>query len=202
MKNFKYFNYGYSQNPKWPVYALYQPTIDCFLHVVDDLAVANQLRFLLSSRYQIVVCDVSRADNYYPTIIDNEICENWSLTNKGDIKFYHMYLSTMPVFAEGLCSSQLKFSWDTDYEKQWILLCSHWVKFVNDLKDKTYYDIAVEIDRVENLHNTADYPRRVVEPLEKEIMNLLYLGQDIKDVDYRITQLTGGINDSSFYLKS
>ena len=62
-----------------PHYGLLQNTMGCFLGTTENLWAAHHTSNLLSSRYRTVVIDLTTAQNYYPGIIDNTVCENWTI---------------------------------------------------------------------------------------------------------------------------
>ena len=86
MQDFKYFTYGYSSDLRNPMYGLYQPVLNCFLIVFPDYdVVGQQLTAILSSRYLLQPIRLDVADNYTRNVIDNKVCENWTISNLYEI---------------------------------------------------------------------------------------------------------------------
>ena len=91
MENFKYFKWGYPDSDSLPVYAIYQPLLNCFLAIVDAEYAAWQLKYLLTSRYTTAVIRIDQATNYSKNIIDNSVCQQWTLENTNDIQTFTLY---------------------------------------------------------------------------------------------------------------
>jgi hypothetical protein len=193
MENFKYFRRGLPDNPKAPVYALYQPMLDCFLAVFDNLELARQVQLIASSRYTTYVCLLNTADNFYPKVIDNEICENWSFTNKDPTQFIQLdFLSQPPHLVEELCNSNLPQQdlINLDKEKQWLLMCRFWINFVNN----TNFKISRDLEKILNtLPSGIESYHTLTDDFEREILTLLYLGIDFEKTDQQILNIVESV---------
>lgn len=75
------------KNPDDPLFALYLPALDRFLMVYHDPDIVLELRYLLSGKLNAVVIEVSRADEYHHTILDNTVCLNWTIRNRKNLDF-------------------------------------------------------------------------------------------------------------------
>lgn len=74
-------------DPSDPLYALYLPVFDLFLVTYWDRSVLEKLRILLSSKCATCLIEVSSAQEYYHTIIDNTVCHNWTIENRDRVTF-------------------------------------------------------------------------------------------------------------------
>jgi hypothetical protein len=193
MQDFKYFTYGYSPDLRLPVYGLYHPVLNCFLVVFPDYdAVGPQLAAILSSRYLLQPVYLTTASNYTHNIIDNEVCERWSISNFGEISSRTIINKVTLIPADGLIPAppvteliQIK------KEKQWAQFCLFWLRFI---KSECYLSTAgLWID--DQIGNLDIF--NVFEPLLPvnykqfiaKTMQLLYLGQDIQKIEQAIIDI-------------
>jgi hypothetical protein len=186
MDNFKYFKLGVQGTSDQVIYALYQPGLDCFLILSNSLSIIRQLRIVLTSRYTSQIVTVSDAENFTPTIIDNEVCERWSLGNKDQLILYDG-LANLPVVPAGqLLEKTSHVTWDIVKEKQWAHLCMFYLVFLERVKSTWYAEIDLELSTFLPLDNIAEYL-----PIEsmKQIMNILYFGLDLEESDQKIQQI-------------
>ena len=181
MKNFKYFRWGYPKVDSDSVYAIYQPLLNCFLTIVDNKEIATQIKYLLTSRYTTAVIRIDQATNYNKNLVDNSICESWTLKNTNDVQTFTLYETEHKIVcAETLIPNENKLiAWDLEQEKQWIFLCQHWLYFFESLKwQYKYFD-------VDNFLKPLIGPQTKYFPDEfrQEVLKELYLGQDFDRVD-------------------
>ena len=204
MKNFKYFNYGITTDTGTPTYALYCPILDCFLYLLQDITLAKELRFLLSSKYFLVyIIRINCATNYHPHLIDNEICDQWSFTNKNDIDLSQVRYSihSEPKAVE-LCSASpvpqdLPDFIDIKKEKQWIMMCAHWLHKLDLLRTTHFAAIADDVNRALNL-KLVDNNNDRFKKIERQALQLMYTGTDLNEVDSQLDNLLTNF-DVNFY---
>lgn len=79
------FVWGLGQDTTSPLYALYLPIKDRFIVVHHNLEVLTDLWYLLSSKCNTILVNISSANEYHHTLIDNTICENWTIKNRNKI---------------------------------------------------------------------------------------------------------------------
>jgi hypothetical protein len=188
MQKFKYFKLGYPIDPKKQLYALYQPVANCFLHITGDLILATQLKFLLSSKYNVYICNVSVAENFYHNIIDNESCENWTLSNKLDIAILALEDNTI-ISVDNLVPTTPSEEFNIQQEKQWIFLCSHWAQALNDRSNfKSHYQTSFALTELFNLYHLNAVNEQFIQD-RKRIMQLLYLETDFDQADQQVIKL-------------
>lgn len=191
MHKFHYFSYGYPEQPGGPVYALYQPVLECFLLVVTDLEIAEKIKAFSSARFQVSIVRIDCASNYKLNLIDNEICQNWKLKNFNDVNLFDNDCQPV-VLANELVGATQTINWDTDKEKQWLLLLAFYIRFFEKLQSQTHYqfvenamvDLAIPVW-------VASGPRAIRENVMKEI----YLGLDFDTV---VNNVSKQINSNYF----
>lgn len=183
MQDFKYFDYEYTGK-----YALYQPVLGVFLLVLPATDhVMTQLMAVMSSRYLLQPICIGDAENFTPTLIDNSVCHNWSLTNKHDLNTRTFLTELRVVSAEKLVETTSSIDWDIDQEKRWIMMCHYWLKFVNFLFYKqTGYWIESIMNDVLDFSEFTDSKQQ---QFRKAVMKLLYLGKDLDQTDQAILEL-------------
>lgn len=190
MYDLKYFDYGLPVHPALPIYGLYQPVLDCFLIVTNTETLINKLKFILSSRYLTHVICLNAADNFHPTLIDNSVCENWTIKDKNQIELTHA-MDTLPcINLSGLLVSTTTFiEWDILKEKQWALLCLHWLTFFDRFKHNSYSQIDSELKDLIDLKDLNYSWNPGIIDAEKQIMKLLYLNKDFDQTNQQILSI-------------
>jgi hypothetical protein len=195
MKKFKYFIHGCATATEEPLYALYEPVLDCFLHLTTSLKLANLLKKILSSRYDLHVCCINNAVNYKLNLLDNLVCQNWTIDNRNNI-----VIANDPMYPAGIISvtkllekTNKTSSWDIDKEKQWIFICSNWIRFLEELKNSIHYQTDTILNKFLNLTVKSD-KLDLINSLENQIMKVLYLDRDI-EVDQNIIKLVESDSD-------
>lgn len=184
MNKFKYFFYGYPKNPRAPVYALYQPVFDCFLLVIDDLEVAQRIRAYAPSRYQVTIVRLDQAVNYTANLIDNEVCEHWSLQNKSAVNLFENDNQGC-VVANQLVPATPTIDWDIVKEKRWLMMLTFYIKFFDSVRSNAYYQ---SVERA--MADLPVDPKLALGPrhIREEVFKEIYLGLDLESIENTITQ--------------
>ena len=206
MQDFKYFTYGYNPDLKKPIYGLYQPVLNCFLIVFPDYntAVGPQLTAILSSRYLLQPIQLDTANNYTYNIIDNEVCERWTISNPGDIPVRSMIIGVPVIPAVQLMPVTVVTELiQIKKEKQWAQFCLFWLRFIN-----SECHIPAAGIWIDNLIGNLDI-FNVFDPLLPanykqfitKTMQLLYLGQDLQKTEQAILDIINTDDNLKFKLK-
>jgi hypothetical protein len=185
ISNFKYFEYYPLTDNKDPLYGLYEPVTDCFLTVLGSIDIITQLRYIVSSRYHTHICQLNHASNYTIKIIDNEVCTNWSLTNKTDIPISATFQNRKNIIVEELCNTTRT---DNDIvldEQQWVLFCTHWIKFLSQQKLNNVELLSYSYTGADNFINDflqienigPDIKNTMSPDVKRSILKLLYLSR-------------------------
>jgi len=203
MQDFKYFTYGYSPNLTNPIYGLYQPVLNCFLIVFPDYdTVGPQLAAILSSRYLLQPVCLTTANNYTYNIIDNEICENWAISNQNDIPTRAIITRLTVIQADRLIpTTAVTELIQIKKEKQWVQFCLFWLRFI-----KSQCQLPVAGSWIDDQLGNLDI-FNMFEPLLPvgyrqfitKTMQLLYLGRDIQKTEQAIIDIIQ--TDDSLTLK-
>ena len=190
MQDFKYFTYGYSSDLTNPIYGLYQPVLNCFLIMFPDYdAVGPRLAAILSSRYLLQPIRIDTADNYTHNIIDNEVCEDWAISNQDDIPTRSMIIGLTMVPADRLIPATIVTELiQIKKEKQWAQFCLFWLRFIESECKFSAAGMWID-DQLDNF-DIVD----VFEPLLPsnyrqfiaKTMQLLYLGRDVQTTEQAI----------------
>jgi hypothetical protein len=182
LQNFKYFDWGGGDGHA-TVYGLYLSVTDCFLLVIDNLDQAIALKTVLSSRYELLIVEISSADNFAPNLIDNSVCTHWSFENKsqvvlGDISFFKKHS------AQHLYETQPNTTVDLESEQRYAMMCRHWINFLSCQKFNLW-------DSQRNLHflHLPQLESNQFQQAVDDIYLALYLGQDWEQVDNHIIDL-------------
>jgi hypothetical protein len=194
IRNFEYFTYGLPEKDSDPVYALYQPVLDRFLIVLDHCDLAKKLSALLLSRYSTYVCCVSAAGNYVHNIIDNQVCDSWTLSNSTDCD---LLFNSSTITVGQLIPATNTVEWNVDEEKKWILFCIHWIKFFDLLKTHgfRYYQTDAILANILPKDHLEYYPHE----LERKVMSILFFDKDVDEAGLKITKL---IDETNHILRS
>ncbi len=192
---FKYFTLGYPEHPALPVYAIYQPTLNRFINIVASIDIAQQLRRVLSSRYQCYIVCLNTADNYQPNLIDNDVCEHWTLPDPIKLIHFDQMDASTTYFADNLVPATDTPNWDIEKEKAWCLMCQYWLIFLQRFKRQL---------------DTADLVLRAVphikpdkseyhQQITTQISDILYTTRDIDLADQKIRDLLAQDDTPSSY---
>jgi len=193
MQDFKYFTYGHSPDLRNPTYGLYQPVLNCFLIVFPDYdSIGPQLAAILSSRYLLQPIRIDTADNYTHNIIDNEICERWTISNLDEISPNDIILGVKIILANQLIPvAPLDTGIPIAREKQWAQFCLFWLRFIR-LECQSgaaglWIDNQIGNLDIFNMFEPVFFPK--YKEFVTKTMSLLYLGQDLEKTQQAIFDL-------------
>jgi hypothetical protein len=192
MQSFKYFTYGYPRDSQSAVYGLYQPVLNCFLLILPDyFDVGPQLTAILSSRYMLQPIRISCASNYTHNIIDNEVCQNWAISNLHQVPARSLMINFKMIDAEQLIPATVSIAWDIEKEKQWAQFCVYWLRYIKLVRKISYcggwIDEQIGNNPLFNIFDPLAQPD-VIEFAE-QVTTLLYLGQDLATTEQAIMSL-------------
>jgi hypothetical protein len=199
MKNFKYFNFGYPKYPWLPIYGLYQPIFECFIAVAPSLSSATKLQSILSSRYISYIICLNTAENFQSGLIDNSVCDQWTLENKTQIPVILGYSNKLIYISGNLIPAVKKIDWDLHEEKSWIFLCLYWIIFFQskskeEYDDKAYNIIDSELKDLIESENLVYQSQDDFQTEKLEIMKLLYLGRNFDLIEQQINTIVDQSN--------
>jgi hypothetical protein len=200
MQDFKYFSYGYSSDLRNSLYGLYQPVLNCFLIVFPDYAsVGPQLAAVLSSRYVLQPLQINTASNYAHNIIDNEVCERWTISNLDRISPNDIMTKVSVMFADQLIPVETSVQLiQIEKEKQWAQFCLFWLRFIR--AECQFGATGLWIDNQIGNLDMFDVLEPVLFSSYREFvtktMSLLYLGLDLEKTEQAILDLLNNTDDS------
>jgi hypothetical protein len=180
-----------------PVFALYDIISDCFLIVASDQRMILDLKYIVSSRYNLHVCRLDTAGNYVSAQISNLNCDQWALTNRQVIKFSDPLSETITTVTELRLTKEVP-QYNVFNEKQWCLFCAHCLfilsnKFDNMglaglhstsyAKTDNFLNSFLNITEIESA-----YP--MVTPAQRDaVLKLLYLGRDLENTEAEVKKI-------------
>ena len=203
MQDFKYFSYGYSSDSRHSLYGLYQPVLNCFIIVFPDYAsVGPQLAAVLSSRYVLQPLQINTAGNYTHNIIDNEVCDRWTISNLDRISPNEIMTKVSVMFADQLIPVDTSVQLiQIEKEKQWAQFCLFWLRFIRS--ECQFGATGLWIDNQIGNLDMFDVLEPVLFPSYREFvtktMSLLYLGLDLEKTEQAILDLLNNTEDSLVY---
>jgi hypothetical protein len=205
VSNSKYFTHGYPEDPRMPIYALYQPVLDCFLVILPDYVTIGQLlAAVLSSRYLLQPVYLNLAENYVQNIIDNEVCHNWTFSNSDRVPTRSLMIDFKLINAERLILCDTIHSLDIEKEKQWVQFCAFWLRFITStVKFGWWIDLQIGRNSLFGMFESLADPK--LQEFSDQVVKLLYLGRDIAVTEQAILTLlekTGPSMQESFDLYS
>jgi hypothetical protein len=205
MQDFKYFTYGYSSDLTNPIYGLYQPVLNCFLIVFPDYDVVGpQLAAVLSARYLLQPIRIDTANNYTHNVIDNEVCEHWTISNLNDVPTRTIIAKLTVVPADRLISAPPVIELiQIEKEKQWAQFCLFWLRFIKSECQLSVAGIWID-DQLGNLDIfdvfepllPSDYRQFIAKTIQ-----LLYLGRDIQKIEQAIIDIINTDDSLKFRFK-
>ena len=229
MQDFKYFTYGYPPESN-PSYALYHPVLGVFLIVLPTAGpVMIELMAILSSKYLLQPVCVSTAENFIHNIIDNIVCEQWTLSNTQDLDSMGLltHAGTKIISAKKLKSATPTVHWDIDREKRWAMMCWFWLNFLDyfrrwppqtgswiesalkDTLEITELGMANDPDQQQMQYLTVSINQNLqidetnllqtVKQFSQKTRHLLYLGKYLEQTDQEILAL---VNNNEFLHQS
>lgn len=182
---------GYGPNAEYAnLHGLYHPVYNCFLIVLPDYtSIGAQLTAILSSRYLLQPVQLDTADNYYHNIIDNTVCENWTISNLAEISSADLILRLQVVKALKLIPTLPRdLVVPIEQEKNWAQFCLFWLRFFQHLRQRSVAGLWID----QQLGNISMFrqcdsllPSEYVECCDK-ILQLLYLGLDVNHTNLAI----------------
>jgi len=165
-------------------FGLYQPVLNCFLLCLTNQDEANAIKLLASARYSLYLIDLVSAENYSPTLIDNDVCENWSISNRIDIDINRPQVINNIVKAARLVNTDIVDP-DTAKEKEYLQTVQQHVKFCYDIERRFDRPIHNFVDNVLDI-SLSDPDQTEIKNLVKQIKKTLYLGNDVTDIKKEI----------------
>jgi hypothetical protein len=140
---------------------------------------------------------ISCASNYEHNIIDNEICQNWTISNLHQVTARSLMVDCKMINAEQLIPTTVSVDWDIEKEKQWMQFCVFWLRYIKSIEKPGYCGGWID----EQIGNNSLFS--VFDPLAKpevrefaeQVTKLLYLGQDLTTTEQIIMSLLNGRND-------
>ena len=174
------------------IFGLYEIVTDCFLHINDNFETIVQLKYILSSRYELFICNLSLSDMFVINKIDNTNCHKWSLANKYNLS-KHLSTTFDPIMVTHVCPSYGNYNWDIEQEKKWILFCSHWILYFVSTEESKYDTLLNSFLKLDDLESGI-----ITKKTKESILNLLYFGTDIDKTEAKIKNLLNGLPLSSF----
>lgn len=190
MHDFKYLDLGYPIHPKLPSYGLYHPVFNCFLIVTGNESIAITLRNILSSRYVTHVVCLNTADNYSYNLVDNTNCELWTINQHEDLG---TLISLSNKSTTGIVEQLIPASVTDESiykEKQWALLCLHWIKEIQVLKQNTlnFNDtdgLLNQFLKIQSIGYVSGYDSN----FEDDVFKILYLERDFDTAEQNLNNL-------------
>lgn len=188
-----YFDWGIGPGHE-PQIGIWSPVLDRFLLVLCDREFSTTIKYLCSSRYSLYLFDLSTSANYTPTLIDNSCCQNWTISNRKDIKLSRPH--DYDLVRADLIPAPNECDWDVESEQQWLQFIWHNLKFIQNLKNQhTWYKYSKFLNSIgmagKELNETASLYNEITS-IENYILKSLYLGDNIKDtkqaIDLHISQ--------------
>lgn len=163
------FEYGYP-DPGNPYYGLWSPALNCFIFVHHNLERLVKLQWLLSSK---ILVNVLQFDNVVSeqNLIDNTCCENWTITQDGQLNIALSYKQGGTVTScqhVRVQNQNPTFDQDVTFLRQWTFFLNHWC---NKIESKFNTDNPLE-----------QYVSNIIDADQKnQLYLLLWLGENIHD---------------------
>jgi hypothetical protein len=191
---FKY--YQSRNNLTIPIYGLYEPVSDRFLIILQNENIAKQLKYILSSRYNLHICRVDVASNYKDTYINDNNCDKWTLSNREDINFSNPIMSPNIVVKE-LRPADIVPQYNVLNEKVWCFFCKHWLYILNNETDWPDYrwlyskldDYLNSFLNIKDTQFDNHHYKQKLSLVKNDILKLLYLSRDFKSTELAIEKL-------------
>lgn len=176
-------------------YAIFQPVLDRFLLVSNNLESVKKTTWLVSSRYRAYVCD----------IVDN--MQSISSSNCRDFRPGDIHAQTVlqldfenwpePVKITSLKPADKPIDWhNIDMEITWLALLHHWARFLIDMEQGLEI---VPFDLIPKFINDGEIIQRLtgmrpedleqIQNFKQQANKLLYLGRSPDQTQQRMIQL-------------
>ena len=190
----KYFDYGVKTDNSH--YALYQPVFDCFLLTLSDSQQAQEIKTLVSGRYDLFLIDLCRAKNYFPTLIDNSCCENWTIQDRMLVDIGKNIQSKDAVIpADQLVPANPRY--DPTQEKQWLQFLWHWAKLITEVNQRSAWDDQFIHTVMEKQFFISPFTE--AKSLLCKVQRILYLSNDMDTSESAIHTVMDQTNLGKFY---
>jgi hypothetical protein len=93
---------------------------------------------------------LNHAENYQHNIIDNTVCDRWTMSNKGDARLTISMWNLPPINAQQLVEKTSFYSWNIEQEKEYIQMCLFFINFFDQLNVlANYSDLNTGLDMIE-----------------------------------------------------
>jgi hypothetical protein len=168
----------------------------------DYASVGPQLAAVLSSRYVLQPLQINTAGNYTHNIIDNEVCDRWTISNLDRISPNEIMTKVSVMFADQLIPVDTSVQLiQIEKEKQWAQFCLFWLRFIRS--ECQFGATGLWIDNQIGNLDMFDVLEPVLFPSYREFvtktMSLLYLGLDLEKTEQAILDLLNNTEDSLVY---
>lgn len=178
-----YLGYGSDEHSK--IYGLWEPVLDRFLFVGHKSETLQRVAFLSSSRYLLFPVCLNTALNYQHNLIDNKVCENWTLENRGDVSTLPMNYAVTD--AQMLLETHTMANWDLTQEKKWLTLIWHYVFFLDMFREKLLWNF--QNTMIRKVSTAMGHFPDQVEKFENKVYEIIYMGRDIELVKKQVEEL-------------
>lgn len=140
------FIYG-TGDEKDPLYALYLPVKNLFIGVHHDIGLLKKLRILLSSKCNTIIIEISSSPEYYHTIIDNSVCENWTISDQTMVDFQDsgIHPDVIPGADLGIKQHHQNIDQDIQNLKNFIQPCMRLLERIITIQDRNLRDIILDL---------------------------------------------------------
>jgi len=175
MTTISFDGYGLPPEENDTVYGLYSPATDCFVGVEYNLRVATHITYLMSSKIFLFLVNLNSAKNYKLNLIDNTVCENWTISDIDKIadlmpdclgNEYQIDALENIVKEKNLHIAKLK---------EWAKLCAFWSRVIFTAKELIYSNSKID----DFLNNFLDLDVNYgISDIEKKVYTLLYFSKD------------------------
>jgi hypothetical protein len=148
---------GFPWKVGYPHYGLYQPLLNCFLLITNDIQESVKIKNLAVSRYPLFIFQIDVADNYSFNLVDNNCCENWTVIPQQAFNFGLTHYSR-PIRSKTLIETDHSNLDDIDVneEKLWLQYVWHWVRFIKWLYEEQVWHVQKEIMLEIDVHTFSD----------------------------------------------
>ena len=194
-----YFFYGSAANYNGHLcqFGLYEPITDRFVLVTKIKEIAENIALLFSSRYNLLVCDLTSAENFNDKLLDNSCCYNWTIGNKDNLKINEKISSLIIkdtfevqhiVESDAISEDDLIVA-----DREYLLAAVRWISDVEERKILHGADPFFESEIIMN--NLIHLPIRLSSATKifKEVSNEIFTEYDFCKAKEKIELLLEGI---------
>jgi hypothetical protein len=181
------FDIGAPKNHGGCHIGLYQPMLNRFLLVVNNLQHAQDIALIAAGRYPLFMVNLVTADNYCENLIDNMCCENWALPSQQVVTTALKNYANFAVDAVHLVQHHCEH--DVSQEKQYLQLCWYYLKLHDQILQKNTYGWKIK-KFMSDIFDFELHPQDMpVESLKKQIVAELFLCKDINSTTTSIENI-------------